>query len=233
MQKNYNIFISGLVELFGSYDDEAKKFANKSNSVIARELFYSDSQFSRLINQTASEGEYERANKIISRYKENQDLKNAIKGQRASLSPIDNFLLKKSFLFPLVIAALIASAFLGAKLWPAGVSITDTNPSDTEKNKMDHMLYWAFELSEVKPYTNLEELPDDCNYPCYRLQGKWQLEHEYKLPVFGEQRGFHYVAKEVNMYARCMSEKNNGGKDLEGFEYQKHEIWYDTKEKTY
>ena len=32
------------------------------------------------------------------------------------------------------------------------------------------------------------------------------------------------------MYARCADEGNAGGKNLEGFEYQLHEIWYDMRE---
>jgi hypothetical protein len=95
---------------------------------------------------------------------------------------------------------------------------------------MDHMLKWAFEDSDVSPYTPLNDLPEDCDYPCYRLQGKWQLEKPYKFPVFGEKSGFHYLATEVNMYARCMSENDSKGTELEGYEYQKHEIWYDINE---
>jgi len=32
------------------------------------------------------------------------------------------------------------------------------------------------------------------------------------------------------MYARCTDDQNPKGKDLEGFEYQLHEIWYDKRE---
>lgn len=92
------------------------------------------------------------------------------------------------------------------------------------------MLRWGFENNYVKPYVRLKELPEDCYYPCYKYQGKWKLKEEYKIPFFRERNGFHYVAKEVVMYARCMDERDDRGESFEGYEYQKHEIWYDKRE---
>jgi hypothetical protein len=92
------------------------------------------------------------------------------------------------------------------------------------------MLKWSFETSFVDPYINLNDLPEDCRFPCYKYQGKWELDNEYKLPFFRERSGFHYLAKEVQMYARCMTETDPSGEVLEGYEYQKHEIWYDKSE---
>ena len=106
--------------------------------------------------------------------------------------------------------------------------------SEETKNELvqerDEMLRWAFETSFVNSYTKLDDLPEDCNYPCYKYQGKWKLKNEYKMPFFRERSGFHYQAVEVNMYVRCMSEKSISGNLFEGYEYQKHEIWYDKRE---
>ena len=54
-------FIGKLSKRYGTFNSERNKFASTSNSIIARDLFYSDSQFSRLVNNTASEGEFKRA----------------------------------------------------------------------------------------------------------------------------------------------------------------------------
>jgi hypothetical protein len=90
-------------------------------------------------------------------------------------------------------------------------------------------LKWSFESAFVSPYTKLSQLPQDCDFPCYKYQGRWELKKPYKLPFFREQNGFHYLATEVNMYARCMTEAQDDGTLLEGYEYQKHEIWYDKR----
>ena len=76
----------------------------------------------------------------------------------------------------------------------------------------------------------LKELPNDCYYPCYKYQGKWKLKQEYKIPFYRERNGFHYVAKEAIMYSRCMDERDDKGESFEGYEYQKHELWYDKRE---
>ena len=57
----HNSFILKLIKRYGSFNSSTNKFESTSNSIIARDLFYSDSQFSRLINNSASEGEFKRA----------------------------------------------------------------------------------------------------------------------------------------------------------------------------
>ena len=59
--KLHKSFIDKLSKRYGTFNSERNKFVSTSNSIIARDLFYSDSQFSRLINNTASEGEFKRA----------------------------------------------------------------------------------------------------------------------------------------------------------------------------
>ena len=93
------------------------------------------------------------------------------------------------------------------------------------------MLEWSFNSDYVNPYTNLRELPADCYFPCYKYQGKWILKNEYKIPFFSERNGFHYVAKEAILYVKCSDNTlNNKGENFEGYEYQKHELWYDQRE---
>jgi hypothetical protein len=103
----------------------------------------------------------------------------------------------------------------------------DTTISDESRYEM---LKWGFENKYIQPYVKLKELPEDCYYPCYKYQGRWKLKDQYKIPFYRERNGFHYVAKEAIMYARCMDERGGRGESFEGYEYQKHELWYDKRE---
>lgn len=221
MKDLYKNLVSKLESLFGSFDEEHKKFTKAPNSEIARELGYSDAQFSRLINQNATEGEYQRANKTVERILSLIELEERLKKvgvnpKQALASP------KKRVIF--LIVGLIIGSLLSYSCY---VIFYQTNPMPMEKYDM---LKWSFETSDIKPYVKLKDLPDDCNYPCYKYQGKWQLDKTYKLPVFTERNGFHYLAKEVILYNRCMDVQTKKGNMIEGFEYQYHEIWYDKRE---
>lgn len=226
--------IDELQSIYGAYEPETNRFELKSNSVIARELFYSDSQFSRLMNGTASDGEYQRAVKVVDRYKSYLQLLQANGEQTEShIQP------RTTLWRSLTTSGLFWGLFLGGILLGGVIALWVFRPNPTPQNQgqvfnaavKDDLLRWAFEESDVSPYVDFNDLPDDCDYPCYRLQGVWKLDRPYKLPLFGEQRGFHYVASDANMYARCTSEKDSTGRRMEGYEYQQHEIWYDLKER--
>ena len=217
-------FINKLKKIFGHYDADHHRFEKASNSEIARELGYSDAQFSRLINGSATEGEYQRANQNIDRIilldKQAKEIDKYKSGKEESN-------LKKAL--PIISGILAILLVILSALY---IFRTPKREIIEVKNKADRAttLKWAFETSYVKPYINLDDLPNDCNYPCYKYQGKWTLDASYKIPFFREQNGYHYLAKEVIMYARCMSEESATGDRFEGYEYQKHEIWYDKRE---
>jgi len=214
---DHKYLVLKLVELFGSFDEENKKFKKASNSAISRELGYSDAQFSRLINGHATEGEYVRAN-------QNTDRILALKKYQSQEQNKSIGLPSKKVLWialPLLLVLIILSYFIGA---------SQTSETQIASQSRYDMLKWSFETEYVNPFIKLEDLPADCNFPCYKYQGKWELKNPYKLPFFREQSGFHYVATEVQMYARCMTEKSDSGNIIEGYEYQKHEIWYDKRE---
>ena len=214
-------FISKLAKRYGTFNNERNKFETTSNSIIARDLFYSDSQFSRLINNSASEGEFKRALGNIERLLDLDQLK------KKTPSHVNNKVLNPKFLFLVtgVIFSLIILSFFYFK---------KNNSTKIDKvlsgDSRYEMLKWGFENKFIQPYVKLKELPDDCYYPCYKYQGKWKLKQEYKIPFYRERNGFHYVAKEAIMYARCMDEREDKGESFEGYEYQKHELWYDKRE---
>lgn len=218
-------FISKLERHYGRYDAKTNKFESTSNSKIARDLFYSDSQFSRLINNTASEGELTRALRNVQRLLDVHDLRRKVSKLGGGTSESNSF--RKVFMW--ILGALVIG--LGIALYHF-LYKPKTEPAQQQLSQQTRyeMLKWGFENNYIKPYVKLKELPEDCYYPCYKYQGKWILKDEYKIPFFRERNGFHYVAKEVVMYARCMDENDDRGESFEGYEYQKHEIWYDKRE---
>jgi hypothetical protein len=225
MEELHKNLITKLIKRYGKFNDVNNKFESTSNSKIARDLFYSDSQFSRLINNTASEGEFKRALGNIQRLLDLDALKN-----QAPL-PIENtnisLQLKRKILF-FAVGALFPLIVFGAAYFFTASSSENTEALTTDTRY--EMLKWGFENTYIQPYVKLKELPKDCDYPCYKYQGKWRLKSEYKIPFYRERNGFHYLAKEAVMYARCMDERDDSGKSFEGYEYQKHEIWYDKRE---
>jgi hypothetical protein len=225
MEDLHEIFISKLIKRYGTFNELNNKFESTSNSIIARDLFYSDSQFSRLINNTASEGELKRALGNIERLLDLDELK---KSKTDSVKqPINKIVVKRNFLFGTT-AVLIVLAV--ASLLYSNIQ-NSTNEQEVLTNDSRYeMLKWGFENNYIQPYVKLKELPEDCYYPCYKYQGKWKLKNEYKIPFYREKNGFHYVAKQAIMYARCMDEREDRGESFEGYEYQEHEIWYDKRE---
>ncbi|THD69261.1 hypothetical protein E7Z59_02715 [Robertkochia marina] len=223
-------FIRLLEQLYGTFNQEKNKFESTSNSKIARDLFYSDSQFSRLINGTASEGEFKRAVRNVERSLELIGLK-----EKEGIAPGTSYKPQKNkkglSLVLSVVAVILASStiYFGLSHFSNPQKLED-QPTVQVSSRFD-MLKWSFENHYINPYVKLRELPEDCYYPCYKYQGKWNLKEEYKIPFFRERNGFHYVAKEATMYTNCLeNDSNTNGEAFEGYEYQKHEIWYDTRE---
>ncbi|MCX2743638.1 hypothetical protein OO013_07170 [Mangrovivirga sp. M17] len=220
MEDLHSEFVRKLSKLFGSYDKEHKRFEKSSNSEIARELGYSDAQFSRLINNSASEGEYHRAIQNVERILRINHLERKVDSLEGKRIPYVKYGI---ILVGIVIAASVI--YFGIRL-----SSNTSSAIQVSETSREDMLNWAFETSFINSYRKLDDMPADCNIPCYKLQGKWELDHTYKLPFFRERNGFHYLATNVTMYSRCYTEKSPDGRLLEGYEYQQHEIWYDKRE---
>lgn len=223
MNDLYSALTSNLKKLYGKFDEVNKRFEKSSNSEIARELGYSDAQFSRLINQSATTGEYQRAIQNVNRILQVIHLEGQLK-KSGKGSP--DWKTNPHWFYAAILLLVI---LVGVTVMMFSDTMT-THPDSEATGSRDAMLQWAFETSFINPYTRLDDLPEDCNYPCYKYQGKWELKNGYKIPFFRERNGFHYLATEVNMYARCMNEKDPEGNIVEGYEYQKHEIWYDKRE---
>ena len=218
----HNDFVGFLEKMYGRFNSENKSFESTSNSKIARDLCYSDSQFSRLINNTASEGEFKRALRNVNRLLKEKSFDQYTTSKPSSKQKMYIVLLLSLLIF--VFALLVSQWFYWSR------SSSDKLEVGNENTTRYDMLKWSFENKYIKPYVKLKELPANCNYPCYKYQGKWVLKGEYKIPFFRERNGFHYVAKNATMYVRCIEENDDSGVSFEGYEYQRHEIWYDLRE---
>lgn len=222
----YSEFTGRLEQIFGRYNERRKKFKKASNSKIARELCYSDSQFSRLINESASEGEYQRAIRNVDRLlKEKRMQEEVVQTEEKGTVPLFfRFLNQKTsvVIFSGVTLLILSLLFFG--------SLRNGGNQAPAQADRDGMLHWIFENASVSPYLQLNDMPEDCSYSCYKYQGQWSLKNTYKIPFFRERNGFHYLAKDVNLYTRCNTEETENGNILEGYEYQEHEIWYDKRE---
>ncbi|PTB96973.1 hypothetical protein C9994_04965 [Marivirga lumbricoides] len=220
MDDLYKRITEKLEKLYGPFDADKKRFKKSNNSKIARDLGYSDAQFSRLINGTATPGEYERTLQNVDRILK---IKEFEENTQESNSPQFYIIKKKNWIIGTLLFLLLTSS----TLLILNLTAKKTNVEDYSR---DYTLRWAFETEFVNPYTKLEELPADCNFPCYKLQGQWELNKKYKIPLYIETDGFHYQATSVKMYTRCAINIESDGRLLEGYEYQMHEIWYDKTE---
>jgi hypothetical protein len=223
IQHLHEEFIRKVEKRYGKYSEDQFRFKNISNSEVARDLNYSDAQFSRLIHLSASEGEYKRAIRNIDRILNEISLQEKLnKAQSRREGNIQKSDVLRYFLF----------AFGGVLLTILFYSFYDSPATATDADKAlpkDYTLQWSFESAFVNPYTKLSQLPEDCYYPCYKYQGRWELKNPYKIPFFRERNGFHYLATEVNMYGKCAKDSLGVGTIIEGYEYQKHEIWFDKR----
>ncbi len=220
MDDLYTLITVKLEKLYGSFDADKKRFKKSSNSKIARDLGYSDAQFSRLINGTATPGEYERTLQNVNRILK---IKEFEENTQEGNSPEIHSTRKKNW----IIGALLILLLTASTLLILNLTASKSNVDDYPR---DYTLRWAFETEFVNPYTKLEELPADCNFPCYKLQGEWELNEKYNIPLYIESDGFHYQATSVKLYTRCAINIEPDGRLLEGYEYQMHEIWYDKTE---
>ncbi|MFT5640314.1 MAG: hypothetical protein ACI9A7_000411 [Cyclobacteriaceae bacterium] len=217
----FETLIIKLKILYGDFDLSTRQFVKGSNSSIARELGYSDAQFSRLINQHATDGEYQRANQNADRilkliaYEE--------KFSKLDVDPSKAFASPRKSLIIFIAGLLISSITVYVLL-----TLFKSEPPTSSRYDM---LKWSFESNFINPYMGLRELPYDCNFECYKYQGRWELQKEYKLPFLRESSGFHYLAKSAIAYIQCVPNDNPEGTLMKGYEYQEHEIWYDILER--
>ena len=197
----YHTFVSELSRIYGSFENF--QFKKATNATIASELNYSNSQFSRLIHNTASHGELERAVNAAHQLAKLKNFRRILKG-----------------------TVLLSSMVISCLVLLLAFQKKDSEPKipsmkDSFKN--------LFKEDEVRNfYTKLQDLPADCSFPSYKYQGEWVLNNAIQIPLFREKNGFHLRISNAVLYTKSA---NSQGTIMEGYELETMEIWYDLEKR--
>ena len=197
----YHTFVSELSRIYGGFENF--QFKKATNATIASELNYSNSQFSRLIHNTASHGELERAVNAAHQLAKLKNFRRILKG-----------------------TVLLSSMVISCLVLLLAFQKKDSEPKipsmkDSFKN--------LFKEDEVRNfYTKLQDLPSDCSFPSYKYQGEWVLNNAIHIPLFREKNGFHLRISNAVLYTKSA---NSQGTIMEGYELETMEIWYDLEKR--
>ncbi|MEY3039579.1 MAG: hypothetical protein RLZZ593_721 [Bacteroidota bacterium] len=197
----YQTFVSELSRIYGGFENF--QFKKATNATIASELNYSNSQFSRLIHNTASHGELERAVNSAHQLVKLKNFRKILKGTMLLSSII-------------ITCLILLLAF-------------QKNDPEQKIPSMKDSFKNLFKEDEVRNfYTKLQDLPSDCNFPSYKYQGEWVLNDTVQIPLFREKNGFHIRISKAVLYTKSA---NTQGTIMEGYELETMEIWYDLEKR--
>ena len=142
-------FVSLLETIYGHFNASRNSFESTSNSKIARDLCYSDSQFSRLINNTASEGEFKRAVHNVERLRVERKIEAGAQEKTGAT-------VRSRYPYIIGLAFIVLGLILGFVIENL---INKPAQENTESaiSRYD-MLKWSFENKYIQPYVKLREL---------------------------------------------------------------------------
>lgn len=237
MEQSYQEkFIKKLEDQYGIWDRQTSNFGSTSFGQIASDLSISNSQLTKLIYGTATEGMYIRSIQNVDRLLEVDHLK----GELISLTEQQNILNQDLALCnrqkrrwrnlrPWMAAG---SFLLGGLLFflAFGKKEASVNPISP---KHPLSTYFDFEFAQESafqsPYLKESEVQDYCPGSAY--EGIWSLEKPYKLPIPDKKPGLYYLAKSADVRMKVARNNLTYGKGnvLFAYEYLVNEIWLDTK----
>ena len=241
-------FINKLIERYGEWEKITSKFGKYSFGEIADELCISNSQFSKLITGTATEGMYTRSiknlNQLILHEDKVQELHAINLAQEDLIETLKkspnqakrNFkkLLFYGFLLLVlgVIMTVAALRFLDNEKLASRVSKSKVHINQFAQHPLSLYFDGDFESDYVSPYLNELEVQSYC--PCSAYEGEWALESEYIIPLPGRKPGLYYVAKSADVRMKCQraAKGDEKGKVLFAFENIHNELWVDKKQRS-
>lgn len=237
MEQNFQEkFIQKLEDKYGSWDKQSSNFGTTSFGQIASDLCISNSQFTKLIYGTATEGMYVRSIDNVERLLETSQL---IRQQSHLMKERDRLegelafsKLQRSRLRKLSLVIAMGAFFLGGALFflifgkkePLKSSVSSIHPLSN---------YFDFEAARESafqsPYLKESEVQEYCPGSAY--EGIWSLEEPYQLPLPDNKPGLYYLAKsaDVRMKVSRHTTTHGKGRTLTAYEYLINEIWLDTK----
>lgn len=214
-------FIDKLEKAFGPWDESASKFGHSTYGKISKKMSISASQFSKLINGSATDGMYSRSIRnvvrVINQKKSNDDVKHLKRKLQ----------IKKRALYVAILLIILSTAALLYYL-----CMNHPTQGTKKEYSFDHplSLYFDqnFDANFDSPYLKQSEVQEYC--PCSAYEGEWALAEEYVIPLPGNKRpGIYYIAKSADIRMKC-SKIEDSGSILNGYEYLVNEIWVDVKE---
>lgn len=217
-----------LIETYGESKPLVSKFGSTSYGKIAEELCISNSQFTKLISGSATEGMYIRGIRNIKNVAACHTLKREVEilkqEQKDKKEELDNT--KETYKNSFIKALFLTTVFTGILI--AGVLVYQNTTRGTLSTT--HPLEAYFNSTLDKPYqtayTSNRHVQAFC--PASAYEGKWILDQSYKLPLPGlNYPGLYYYAKSSDMRVKASLITENKGKSLMGFEAMEHEIWLD------
>ena len=229
-------FIETLEEKYGTWDRNTSRFGNASFGRISKELSISPSQFTKLLNGTATEGMYARGirnvERLIQLEKEIQEKESAIRQLSELEIKLKRSQSSKYVTWGLAVLLILLTAFFS--YWYIKNPESSPFQSNTVTSFTHPLLPYfdrPFDDAYDPPYLGESEVLEYC--PCSAYEGVWSLSAPDKLPLPGNKKpGVYYVAKSADVRMKCSkSDTLNAGKGnvLVAYEYLINEIWVDTK----
>ncbi|APD07712.1 hypothetical protein UJ101_02211 [Flavobacteriaceae bacterium UJ101] len=217
-----------LIETYGESKPLVSKFGSTSYGKIAEELCISNSQFTKLMSGSATEGMYIRGIRNIKNIAAYQSLKKEVEvlkqEQKNKKEELDSS--KRTYKNSIIKKLFLVGMFAGILI----VGVLIYKNTMRKKSSISHPLDDFFNSNLDKPYqtayTSNRHVQMFC--PASAYEGKWILDQPYKLPLPGlNYPGLYYYAKSSDMRVKASLTTENKGKNLMGFESMEHEIWLD------
>ena len=240
-------FIDKLIERYGEWEKITSKFGKNSFGEIADELCISNSQFSKLITGTATEGMYTRSIKnldqLIRHENKIQELNTINLENEQLIEQLKNTASKPSgglkhllfygsgALVMSIIMVVAALTFLDRNNNNSNLFDPEIQKSEFAKHPLSLYFDGDFESDYVSPYLNELEVQSYC--PCSAYEGEWALESEYIIPLPSRKPGLYYVAKSADVRMKCQraAKGDEKGKILFAFENIHNELWVDKQQR--
>ena len=227
MEKQVAQFISSLEKKYGQWNRSKALFGSTAYGEIAKNLSISNSQFSKLLYGTGTDGMYERTLDNINRLIEREAIESAFEKSKKFLANSKKNSRKRILflsLFFFFCGALVTFYFISNTI--------SFNKSPYQEHPLQDYFYPASSEYFDSPFLNNSDVLDNC--PCVGFEGRWLLLKPFKLPLPGTKKpGLYYQAVSADLILRCSNLFDghiDAGNAIMGYEHLKSEIWIDTEQ---
>lgn len=225
--REYQRFLDTLEEKYGAWSKATARFGSTSYGEIAKALNISASQFSKLLNGSATEGMYVRTIENIKRLIRQERIR---KERDKALSELEGQSGRRSRRLLWVGALSFVLGLAAASFYITNLKVETHGPSAIGHPLNDYFQQ-GYDAAFDSPYLQESEVQDYC--PCSAFEGRWTMDRPFKLPLPGSrQPGLYYLAKKSDLRMRCSNINApyiGKGTAILGYEFLVSEIWIDTE----